>query len=179
MSADEDEDWTPRRRVAPQFVGDLLPADPAREFDEEEMYTFFSQLAEGYGPLMIGLSLGWSKAQVDRFVNEPGRAQIIDMITEARHESVERAIEMFAKAGNATAMKLYAFNKMAHRGWADRREVRQVHGGQVELVASVRQALDEHTRGRVAEIGAGAIAELQSFLLDDDEDIVDAEVIEQ
>lgn len=174
------EKWEPVARVPrPSFEGELLPFESGGEFSESETLEFLTQAAEGYGPNMIGLGLGWSDARVRRFINHPDRAVIIAMITEAEHESVERAIMLHAKAGNATAMKLWAYNKMSHRGWADRREVRQTVSGQVELVASVRQALDEHTQQRVAEVGPAAIAELQAFLFDDEDDIVDAVVVER
>ena len=179
--ADEDDDWSLRSdRLSPEFTGDLLPADPAREFDEEETLKFFGLLAEGYGPLTIGLSMGWSPAMVNRFMKEPSRAEIIAMITESVHESVEHAILQGARTQNSTAMKLYAYNKMGHRGWADRREVRQVVSGSAEVVVSVREALSEHTRERVALVGEGAIAELQEFLGEfNDADIIEAEVVEQ
>lgn len=173
-----DDDWAPLRRgPRPNFTGDLVPVDSAREFDEDETIQFFEKLAEGYGPMMIGLGMGWSKAQVDRFMRDPERAAIIGMIEEANNESVEHAIMTFAKAGNATAMKLWAFNKMSHRGWADRREVRQTVSGQAEIVVSVREAMNERTKALISENGEAAVLALQQAFHNDSE-IIEAEIIE-
>ncbi len=182
MAYDDEDEWQPLRRAPrPQFTGELIPADSAREFDEDETIAFFEKLAEGYGPMMIGLGLGWSKAQVDRFVKDPERAQIIDMIAEANNESVEHAIMMFAKAGNSTAMKLWAYNKMTHRGWADRREVRQTVTGQAELVVSVREGVQQATRELIEARGEDGVKALQAAYFSDmlDEAIIEAEVVER
>lgn len=176
MEPDDDESWAPRRKMRPVFSGDLLPADKAREFDDAETVAFFEQLAEGYGPNLIGMSMGWSPAMVDRFMSDPDRAPIVQMIRDARHETVERAIYLHALKGSPTAMKLYAFCQMGHRGWVDRREVRQTVEGQAELIVSVRQALNDATRDLVAAHGEDGIAALQARYLDDDE-IIEGEIV--
>ena len=181
VDADENEWKTARekRRDGLEMIVDQLPPDLSREFDEGEIITFLEQLAEDDGPMMIGLSMGWSPAMVNRFMTgDPERTAIIDMITEAGHESVERAINQFAKQGNSTAMKLWAFNKMGHRGWADRSEVRINHQGQQELVVTVRQALEEQARAFLGEGGTDAVKALQQMGgLSVDSTIIDAEVV--
>lgn len=187
LAETHDPEWKTERQKRREGIDDLiqlLPPDPAREFDERDMMLFFEMLAEDYGPLEIGLSLGWSPAMVRRFTEHPERKEMIDMIIEAGHESVERAIKHHAIAGSSTAMKLWAYNRMAHRGWADRSEVRINHQGQQELVVTVRQQLEEKTRELME--GGGGVETLQ--LLggltpdapghDEDDDVIDGEIVE-
>lgn len=177
-------EWKNRRDQRREGIDDLvllLPPDSAREFDERDLMLFFEQLAEGYGPMEIGLSMGWSPAMVNRFVADPERKALMDMITDAEHESVERAIKAHAIAGNSTAMKMYAYNRMQHRGWADRSEVRINHQGQQELVVTVRAELERTTRELMS--GDGGVAMLQALgeLTPDtgaDSDIVEGEIVE-
>lgn len=172
----DDKDWEPISKQMRPDLAALLEDDPAREFDPEETLAFLERIAEGYGPTEVGLSMGWSQAQIARFVNEPSRKQILDMLQEAEYESAERAILTLMKAGNSTCVKLYAISKMSHRGWADRREVAMTGQSQHEIVISVREALDSHMREVVQIGGTDAIAALQSSMLDTD--IVDAELVE-
>lgn len=187
LAETHDPEWKTARQKRREGIDDLvqlLPPDSNREFDERDMMLFFEMLAEDQGPLEIGLSLGWSPAMVKRFTDNPERKEIIDMIIEAGHESVERAIKRHAIDGNSTAMKLWAYNRMSHRGWADRSEVRINHQGQQELVVTVRQALEAHTRELME--GGGGVETLQ--LLggltpdasdhDDDDDVIDGEIVE-
>lgn len=179
-----DLDWLGRRKVRPD-VGSLITADSAREFDIDEITYFFERLAEDYGPMEIGLSRGWSPAMIKRFVTDTDRAALIEMFEEAQHESVERGILQAARGGNATAMKIYAYNKMQHRGWSDRSKLEVTGRSQTEIVLSVREALEEHMSGAVGQGGHTAIAELQAAFLtpdipvhDVDDDIVEADVVE-
>ncbi len=179
----EDKEWLPTSSLMQPDIATLLVEDPTRDFDPGDTMTFFERLAEDYGPMEIGLSLGWSPMMVNRFTSEPSRAAIIEMITDAQHESVERAIILHARGGNATALKLYAYNKMQHRGWADRSKLEITGKATQEIVLSVRQVLDKQLGEGVAANGTEAIAELQrAFLTPDipehDADIVDAEVVE-
>lgn len=182
----DDREWRTRKQQLRGGLEDLttgLPVDSKREFDEDDTLRFLEQLAEDYGPMEIGLSMGWSPAMVNRFMEgDPDRKALIEMIVTAQHESVERAILQGARTQNSTAMKLWAFNKMTHRGWADRSEVRINHQGQQELVVTVRQALEAHTRELMA--GGGGVETLQALgeLTPDapqhDDDIVDGELVE-
>lgn len=179
---DEDAEWqTQRRKMEPQFV-DLLVDDGAREFDADEMLKFFEQLAEDYGPMEIGLALGWSPAMVNRFTSDPDRAELIEMVQEAQNESVERGILRAARDGNSTAMKLWAYNRMSHRGWQDRRQVSIVGGSKHEIVLSVKEALADRIAAH-GELGPDGIRALQAAYLEpdvpvSDDDIVDAEVVD-
>ncbi len=178
MSDDPDKDWDEyelaENRMKPNLPAVML-ADGARDFQPDEVLKFFERLADGYGPTEIGLSLGWSDAMIKRFVSEPSRRELIDLIQEAEFESLERHFKMHAKAGNSTAMKMVAFNLMAHRGWADRREVKMTGETSMEVILSVRQALDETMRESITAGGTDAVAALQAGMLDD---IVDADVVE-
>lgn len=186
LAETHDDEWKTDRQKRREGIDDLvlnLPPDGAREFDERDIMLFLEQLAEDYGPMEIGLSMGWSPAMVNRFVNDPERKTLIDMIVDAGHESVERAIKKHAKDGNATAMKLYAYNKMGHRGWADRSEVRINHQGQQELVVTVRKELEAKTRELMSgDNGVAYLQQLGQLTPDesshDEDDIVDAEVVE-
>lgn len=180
----DSEHWLWKREVRPD-VGALVQPDKSREFDIEEVTYFFEKLAEDYGPMEIGLSRGWSPAMVKRFVTDPDRAALIEMFEEAQHESVERGILSAARTGNATAMKIYAYNKMQHRGWSDRSKLEVTGRSQTEIVLSVREALETHMAGAVGQGGQTAIAELQEAFLtpdipvhDVDDQIVEAEVVE-
>lgn len=180
-SSQDPDDWTPaRERMAPQFEV-LVAEDPDREFDIEDQLKFFEELAQDYGPMEIGLSLGWSDAAVRRFCSEPSRAALIAQIQEAQHESVERGILRAARAGNSTAMKLYAYNKMADRGWADRSKLEITGRSQHEIVLSVKEALNERLAQAAELQGADGIRALQASFLEPDipeSDIVDAEIVE-
>lgn len=187
LAETHDPEWRSERQKRRQGIDDLvalIPPDGAREFDERDMMLFFEQLAEGYGPMEIGLSMGWSPSMVNRFTADPERKALIDMIVDAEHESVERAIKVHAIAGNSTAMKMYAYNRMQHRGWADRSEVRINHQGQQELVVTVRQQLEAHTRELMQ--GDGGVETLQMLgeltpdagAHDDDDDIADGEIVD-
>jgi len=172
---DREEDWVPFKDRIRNGLGALVDEDPDREFPPEEQLQFYEAIAQDYGPIETGLSMGWSMAQIDRFLKHPERAAIMDMLQEAEFESVERAIKQHARSGNSTAMKLYAFCKMSHRGWVDRKEVSMVGQSRHEIVLSVRQALDESMRESVQLEGSKAIAALQAAALSD---VVDAEVVE-
>lgn len=183
MATDEDEWGALRAKAAPQFET-LLTEDDGREFDVEDQLKFFELLAEGYGPNKIGLSLGWSPAQVKRFTRHPDRQELMTMVEEAKHEDAERAIYLGTLERNATAMKLWAFCKMRHRGWSNQSQVEIVGKSQHEIVLSVREALDAKIGKAIAEGGTEAVAALQAGFLtpdgpahDDDDDIVDAEVL--
>lgn len=177
--SDEDfdaEEWQSIERKMRPDLTKLMLADSARDFEPDEVLRFFERLAEGYGPTEIGLSLGWSDAMIKRFTTDPDRRQLIDLIQEAEFESLERCFKMHAKAGNSTAMKMVAYNLMAHRGWADRRQVHVSGETSMEVVLSVRQALDESMREAITVGGADAVAALQAGMLD--ADVVDADVVE-
>ncbi len=171
-----DKEWLPTSSLMKPDLATLLVEDPTRDFDPGDTMTFFERLAEDYGPMEIGLSLGWSPMMVNRFTSEPSRAAIIEMITDAQHESVERAIILHARGGNATALKLYAYNKMQHRGWADRTKLEISGTANLELIVSVREALDAQMREVMQSGGEGGVAALQEAMLDND--IVDAEIVE-
>lgn len=181
-----DGEWKTHRQKTLEGIEDLaltLPPDGAREFDENDIMRFLEQAAEGYGPMEIGLSMGWSPAMVNRFIGDPERAELLAMITDSQHESVERAIRQHAIGGNSTAMKLYAFNRMSHRGWADRSEIRINHQGQQELVVTVRAAMQEQTRKAIEAGGIEGVVVMQALgeLTPDagaDDDIVDGEIVD-
>lgn len=185
LAETHDGEWKTERQKRREGLDDLvlaLPPDGAREFDETDTMMFLEQLAQDYGPMETGLSMGWSPAMVERFMGDPERKALIDMITDAQHESVERAILKHARDGNSTAMKLYAFNKMGHRGWADRSEVRINHQGQQELVVTVRQALEEHTRELMqGDHGVATLQNLGQLVAErgaDDDDVVEGEIVD-
>lgn len=163
------------RQVRPDLPA-LMLADGARDFQPDEVLRFFERLADGYGPIEIGLSLGWSDAMIKRFTTDPDRRQLIDLIQEAEFESLERHFKIHAKAGNSTAMKMVAYNLMGHRGWADRREVKMTGATSMEVILSVRRALDESMSEAITAGGSDAVAALQAGMLD--HDIVDADVVE-
>lgn len=180
----DDKEWLPTSTLMKPDLATLLVEDPARDFDPGDTITFFERLAEDYGPMEIGLSMGWSPAMVNRFMADKSRGEIIAMITDAQHESVERAIVLHARAGNSTALKLYAYNKMQHRGWADRSKLEITGRSQHEIVLSVREALDAKLTEAVSVGGAEGIKALQAGYLTadipvDDDDVIDAEVVDE
>lgn len=178
--ADEDEDFRPFKERLRDGLAALVAEDPGREFPPDEQVAFFESIAEDRGPVETGLSMGWSMAQIDRFCKAPERAAILDMLQEAEYESVERAIIQNARAGNSTAMKLYAFCKMPHRGWVDRKVIDFNGQSRQEIVVSVREA---NTATINAALEAGGVAGLQAGFIEvdmpeTDDDIIDAEVVE-
>lgn len=149
------------------------PIDLEGEFDSDEIVKFFELVSDGYGFFEIAVSLVWSKYQLERFLKDPERATIIEMLQERRHDQVERALHQAARSGNPTAIRTWLFCQARHRGWSDTRKIQIEAESRTEIVLSVRQA--------VGEIMAGAktpeqVAAIQAAFLDDD-DVVDAEVI--
>lgn len=173
-----DDYETTESKIKPDVAAAML-VDSSRDFQPEEVLTFFERLAEGYGPFEIGLSLGWSDAMIRRFESDPDRRALMDLIQDAEFDSLERAFKTHAKAGNSTAMKMVAYNLMGHRGWADRRQVQVTGQSQHEIVVSVKAAIEERL---TAVTGADDIAQLQAAFLEPDDfaedDIEDAEIVE-
>lgn len=178
----EDDAWAPAsERLQPNFEG-LIQEDSEREFPPDEVMRVLEELSQGYGLRRICLSMGWSPAQIKRFESDPDRKELIGLVREALNDDVEHAIYLGCKAHNATALKLWAYTKMADRGYADRREMRMDVHSQQEIVVSVRAALDAHTRELVEQNGVDGIRALQAAYLtaddpEEDDDIIDAEVI--
>ena len=181
-----------RKEMFPDLSAMDLPSDrdkPAdqQEFDDGEIYTFYDKIAKGYGVWEAGMStpLGWSRAQIERFVGDKDRADLLFALQERENDSVERAILRTAQGGNPTAQKLWAFNKMQHRGWADRRNVKIEGTANIEIVASVKEALDDRTRQLVEANGTEGIAALQAAIglgdapEEDDDEIVDGVLVER
>jgi hypothetical protein len=153
-------------------------------FDQKKVNIYLERIAEGWGELQAGLAhpVGWSPAQIDRFLRLEGVADLIWAIREADNEAVERAVKETALRGNPVAQKLWLYNKAAHRGWVDRRHVEVTTQAQHEIVVSVKQALQEQTRELTTGYDEAGVAALQAALsLEDDPedtDIVDAEILE-
>jgi hypothetical protein len=172
----EDKDFLPFKTRLRGGLAALLDEDPDHEFPPEEQLEFFEAILEDRGPIETGLSMGWSMAQIDRFLKHPERAAIMDMLQEAEYESMERAIKQGVRQLNSTCIKLYAFCKMGHRGWVDRKEVSVTGQTQHEIVISVREGLESKMRELVTGGGSDAVASLQAAMLDSE--IVDAELVE-
>lgn len=74
---------------------------------------------------------------------------------------------------------------MQHRGWADRRNVKIEGTANIEIVASVKEALDDRTRQLVEANGTEGIAALQAAIglgdapEEDDDEIVDGVLVER
>jgi hypothetical protein len=179
-AAYDDEDWeTAGARRQPKL--DLVMLDDgSRELEPTEVIEFLERIAQGDGPTVTGLALGWSPARTKRFMKNPEYAEIIDALQDARHENAERAIYHHMMLGNSTAMRLYAFCQMPHRGWVDRKHVNVVGHERREIVVSVQAALSEKL-GEIAHRGDEAVAAIHSAFLEPDipvdDDIEDAEVI--
>jgi hypothetical protein len=181
----EDKDFLTFKERLRFGITALVEEDSNREFPPEEQIEFFEAILERRGPIETGLSMGWSPAQIKRFTENPERAVIMEMLQEVEYETAERAIFNNMLAGNATATKLYAFCKMAHRGWVDRKIV-DFHGqSRHEIVVSVREAIDGRITQAVELQGAEGIRALQAGFLtadvpvtEDDEGILEAILVE-
>lgn len=162
---------------------DRIRADDG--FDQRKVNIFLERIADGWGELLAGLAtpVGWSPAQIDQFMKLDGVAELIWAIRESENEAVEKAVRDTALRGNPAAQKLWLYNKAAHRGWADRRQVEVTTQAQHEIVVSVKQALHEQM-GELTVAGQdeNGIAALQAALRleddPDDKDIVDAVLVE-
>lgn len=152
-----------------------IPEDD--EFPLDVQARFFERYAEGYQLWEIALELGWSMAKANRFANNEERKGLMWMLDEREHETVERALRKSAQAGNVAAQRLYLFNKAKHRGWSDTRHVHVEAQSQREIIVSVRQAIDERITNAALTDGREGIAAIQAAFLDDDTDIVDAEIV--
>jgi hypothetical protein len=169
----DEEDDVPGRRhgeLIPRFDA---PIDLEGEFDSDEVVQFFELVAEGYGFFEISVSLAWSKYQLERFLADPERSAIIEMLAERRHDQVERALHNAARAGNPTAIRTWLFCQARHRGWSDTRKIQIEAESRTEIVISVREAMTEvMAQAKTPE----QVAAIQAAFLDDD-DIVDADVV--
>ena len=173
----DSDDWKPivdkgpPQHLVPRFTP---PPDPAQEFDEDEVMEVLERRFDGWGLNEIALSMNWGSRQLARFIDSYG--ELLSMIEEATHESVERAVVDAARRGNVPAMSLWLKHKAIHRGWADQRHITIDARSQQEIVLSVRQGLEEHTRTVIETGGRDAIAALQAGALD--ALIMEAEVVE-
>lgn len=168
-------DKGPPKHLVPRFTP---PEDPNREFDPDEVMEFLEKRFDGWGPNEIALSLNWGSKALHRFITTYG--ELISMIEEATHESVERAVIDAARRGNVPAMALYLKHKARHRGWDPPTNHLKIDArSQHEIVVSVRQALDEQTRQMLSEGDpADQLALLQGLPSFDEDDIVEAELVE-
>ena len=166
----DDDDAAPAPFTTSQIADALLGLDSDALDDITRRHDFVEKLARGYGVMAAGLSVRWSVAQIKKVIAEPEMSDIIVAVEEFKHDTVEYAIYRAAMAGNVQAQKMYALAKMPERGWVEKRTVEIGGQARVDVVHSVRQALQE----TLAE--EGAIAALHAAALR--ESSVPAEVVE-
>jgi hypothetical protein len=169
-----DSDALDRVDMSPRFTD--LPSDSTNEFDDDEIFEFFTKVAEDYGPWEVGLNLGWSPMKIGRFLAEPERQAILSALRERDIDTVERAVKREARNGNMVAAKMLLYSHAAHRGWSDTRHVKVDTREQQEIIISVRAGLERATSQLVADHGEDGVAALQAAYADDD--IVDGEIVE-
>jgi hypothetical protein len=139
----------------------------------------FELLAEGKGLFNIGLSMGWSPAKIKRFTDNADRRELIFALEERLHEGMEESVyDLGFRRGNVAAQRLWLFCKASHRGWTDTRHVNVGIEARQELIVSVRHALDAKIGELVSGSGAAGIAALQNAMLDGDDEILDADIVD-
>lgn len=154
------------------------PIDLEGEFDSEEIVKFFELVSEAYGYYEIAISLAWSPYQLKRFLDDPERLAILDMLKERQHDQVERSLLQAARAGNPTAIRTWLFCQARHRGWSDTRKIEIQGQSRTEIVVSVAQGVRETIQAQIMEHGEDAVLALQSAYVDVEEGVIDAEVVD-
>lgn len=148
---DDDETGTEELATrAPTFdrIVDALMGDGGGEVESiAQRREFVELVARGFGTYYAGLSVGWSEAQIRQAQNDPELIGIIDTIQEFHNDTVEFSILRSAQAGNVQAQKMYALAKMPERGWVEKRTHVIEGQARVDVVHSVREALQEALRG--------------------------------
>ncbi|MBT8241660.1 MAG: hypothetical protein KJN63_10575 [Acidimicrobiia bacterium] len=127
-----------------------------------ERHEFVEKIARGYGHYYAGLAVGWSEAQIKRALKDPEMADLIALVDEYKNDTVEYAILRSAQAGNVMAQKMWANAKMPERGWVEKRTHVIEGQARVDVVHSVREALQTTLQGD------GAIAGLHAAYVDTD-----------
>lgn len=143
-----------------QIADTLLGIGYTRSVDDvERRHAFVERVARGFGVYMAGLAVGWSEAQIRQVMNEPEMVDIVNVVQEFHNDTVEYAILRSAQAGNVMAQKMYALAKMPERGWVEKRTHVIEGQARVDVVHSVKQALQEHLRqpGAIDALHAAAI----------------------
>jgi len=130
-----------------------------------QRHDFVERIAKGYGTYHAGLAVGWSEAQIKKVTNDPEMRDIISLIEQFKNDTVEYSILRSAQAGNVMAQKMWALAKMPERGWVEKRTHVIEGQARVDVVHSVREALQAELREH------GAIEGLHRAY-------IDAEVIE-
>jgi len=146
----------------------LLSPDPDDTVDITQRHEFVERIAKGYGTYHAGLAVGWSEAQIKRVLRDPDMLDIIAIIDEFKNDTVEYGILRSAQAGNVMAQKMWANAKMPERGWVEKRTHIIEGQARVDVVHSVRQALQDTLRGD------GAIAGLHAAYIDVESEEADA-----
>lgn len=125
---------------------------------------FVEKIARGFGSYHAGLSVGWSEAQIKRVLNDPDMRDIVDLIEEFKNDTVEYSILRSAQAGNVMAQKMYANAKMPERGWVEKRTHIIEGQARVDVVHSVRAALQAElqAQGAIAGLHAAHIIDVDS-----------------
>jgi hypothetical protein len=154
----------------------VMPVDPAGEFDDDEIVKFFELAYDVYGPDEIAWNLGWSQRKLKQFLADDERIALLEMLREAHHQGMERAVYWAGRRGNVTAARLWLFCQARHRGWADTRQVHVTAQTRQEVLISIAQGVQQSINAGVIEHGESAILALQQAYLDDD--IVEATVVD-
>lgn len=163
VDEDEQAESTELARTAPTFdrIVDSLMGDGGGNVTAiEQRREFVEYVAKGFGTYYAGLAVGWSEAQIRQAQNDPDLIGIIETIQEFHNDTVEFSILRSAQAGNVQAQKMYALAKMPERGWVEKRTHVIEGQARVDVVHSVREALQEALRGD------GAIEGLHAAYID-------------
>jgi len=157
------DDQPPRDRMNLSAVAvQLLSPDSDDKVDITQRHDFVEKIARGYGAYHAGLAVGWSEAQIKRVLNDPEMMDIIALVDEFKNDTVEYSILRSAQAGNVMAQKMWANAKMPERGWVEKRTHVIEGQARVDVVHSVREALQATLQGD------GAIAGLHAAYIDVD-----------
>jgi len=146
----------------------LLNPDGATNDDITRRHEFVEKIAKGYGTYHAGLAVGWSESQIKAILRDPEMLDIIAVIDEFKNDTVEYSILRSAQAGNVMAQKMWANAKMPERGWVEKRTHVIEGQARVDVVHSVREALQATLQGE------GAIAGLHAAYIDTTAEDADA-----
>lgn len=142
---------------------------------EEAANDFLHLLAQGEGRLNAAVIVGWTPAQMERWMRDDEFAKLVYEVEERKTENVEKVLYEKATGGHMDAIKMFLFNRKPER-WSDRKHVDIA--GHVEVEHGMVVAVKEAVHGLLGEhMAAGSIAALQPGGALDDE-ITDAEVVE-
>lgn len=92
-----------------------MPTDT--KFDPTEVEEFLTLVKDGVGKLSAAVTVGWSPAELNQFLDNSDNEALVKASLEMRMEEVEQTVWRLAKKGNISAIQMVLYNFGTDRGW--------------------------------------------------------------